>query len=60
MRSLGPCKILSKYGNNTFKVVMPKNQCLSPTFNIEDLISYKGHAQDVDKSLEEVTQDVVF
>lgn len=42
MRKIGPCTILEKYGSNAYKVDLPTNMGLSPIFNLEDLVSYKG------------------
>ena len=58
MRRLGPCRILEKYGNNAYKVELPKDIGLSPVFNVVDLVAYKGPTQDVDLNLQEITQEV--
>lgn len=42
MQRIGPYPILAKYGDNAFKVELPKNSGLSPIFNIVDLVHYTG------------------
>ena len=46
MRRIGPCKVLEKYGSNAYKVNLPKDMSISPIFNVQDLIPYKGLAMD--------------
>lgn len=42
MKRIGPCRILSKYGENAYKVDLPSYLAISPVFNVVDLILYKG------------------
>lgn len=42
MRRIGPCKILGKYGSNDYKVELPTDLALSPVFNVQDLVQFKG------------------
>jgi hypothetical protein len=42
MRRIGPCKILEKYGQNAYKIDLPNHLDISPIFNVQDLIPYKG------------------
>ena len=41
-RSAGQFKILKKINSNAYVVNLPPNFSISPSFNIEDLIAYKG------------------
>ena len=42
MKRIRPCPILDMYGDNAFKVELPDDSGLSPIFNIENLVHYKG------------------
>ena len=42
MRRIGPCKVLEKYGSNTYKIDLSKDMSISPIFNVKDLVPYKG------------------
>lgn len=58
MRRLGPCAILAKYGENTYKVDVPSDIGLSPVFNIADLVAYKGPIQGLNCSHSKVSDDM--
>ena len=38
--------MLDKYGFNAYKVDLPKDIYISPIFNVQDFIPYKGLAMD--------------
>ena len=42
MKRIGPCKILSKYGVNAYKIDLPKEMTLSPIFNVKEIVPSKG------------------
>ena len=42
MKRVGCCKILAKYGENAYKVDLPSNLRISPIFNVQDLMAFKG------------------
>lgn len=42
MKRVGHCRILSKYGENSYKVDLPSDLAISPVFNVANLIMYKG------------------
>ena len=42
MRRVGPCKVLAKYGENSYKVDFPLDLAISPVSNDGDLIRFKG------------------
>ena len=46
MRRIGPCEVLEKYGSNAYKVDLSKDMSISPIFNVQDLIPYKGPTVD--------------
>lgn len=58
MRRIGPCKILAKYGSNTYKVDLPTNVSLSPIFNVLDLIAFKGKPPEEIQSISDVAQSL--
>ena len=41
-RSAGPFKILNKLNDNTYIIDLPKDFGITYTFNIENLVDYKG------------------
>ena len=41
-RGAGPFEIISKVGENGYVLDLPSDWEISPTFNIEDLVAYKG------------------
>jgi len=41
-RSVGPFKILMKLNDNVYVIDLPEDFEINPTFNIEDLVEYKG------------------
>ena len=42
MRKVGPCKILAEYGPSAYQEDLPTNIEISTTFNVVDLVAYKG------------------
>ena len=41
-RGMGPFEVLSKVGENGYVIDIPNDWGIHPTFNIEDLVAYKG------------------
>ena len=39
---MGPFKVLSKVGENGYVIDIPNDWGIHPTYNIEDLVAYKG------------------
>jgi hypothetical protein len=42
MKKIGPCKIVRKFGANTYEIELPDGFGISPIFNISDLYPYKA------------------
>lgn len=58
MRRIGPCKVLAKYGQNAYKLDLPRDMALSPIFNVVDLVQYKGTLLEECSRLSEVSQSL--
>ena len=58
MRRIGPCKILEKYGQNAYKVDLPNDLNISPIFNVQDLIVYRGPEMTESTQKIEIDRDV--
>ena len=41
MKKIGPCRVLKKFGSNTYEIELPDGIEISPIFNILDLYPYK-------------------
>ena len=57
MRRIGPYRILEKYGQNAYKLDLPK-ELGSPIFNVKDLFAYKGPEIPEDTQKEQMERDV--
>ena len=54
-RGTGPFEILSKVGENGYVIDLPSDWGISPTFNIRDLVEYKGSLIFFSKPFSELT-----
>jgi hypothetical protein len=41
MKRIGPCKVLKKFGENSYEIELPDGIGISPIFNVSDLYPYK-------------------
>ena len=41
MKKIGPCKVISKFGENAYEIELPNGIGISPIFNISDLYPYR-------------------
>ena len=51
-RGSGPFKVLKRFGTNAYELELPKEYGVNPTFNVSDLVPYKGLAVEPSKELE--------
>jgi hypothetical protein len=42
MKKIGPCKVIRKFGANTYEIELPDGVGISPIFNVEDLYPYRA------------------
>jgi len=42
MKRIGPCKVVHKFGENTYEIKLPPGVAISPIFYIADLYPFKG------------------
>jgi hypothetical protein len=50
-RAAGPYKILEKINDNTYKLELPPEFGISPTFNISDLKPYLGEEDELESGM---------
>ena len=51
-RGSGPFKVLKRFGTNAYKLELPKKYGVNPTFNVSDLVPYKGPTVEPSEELE--------
>jgi hypothetical protein len=42
MKKIGPCKVVKKFGANTYEIELPDGVGISPIFNVVDLYPYRA------------------
>ena len=42
MNKIGPCRVLKKFGENSYEIELPDEIGISLTFNVSDLYPYKA------------------
>ena len=52
MKKIGPCKVLRKFGENTYEIELPDGIRISPIFNVANLYPYK--AREIEIGTEEL------
>ena len=51
-RGFGPFKVLKRIGTNAYELELPKEFGVNPTFNVSDLMPYRGPAVELSEELE--------
>ena len=51
-RGSGPFKVLRRFGTNAYELELPKEFRVNPTFNVSDLVPYRGPAVEPSEELE--------
>ena len=51
-REFGPFKVLKRIDTNAYELELPKEFGVNPTFNVSDLVPYRGPAVEPSKELE--------
>jgi hypothetical protein len=41
MKNIGPCKVIRKFGANSYEIELPNGVEISPIFNVMDLYPYR-------------------
>jgi hypothetical protein len=47
MKKIRPCKVLKKFGMNSYEIELPDGIMISSIFNISDLYSYKAEEAEI-------------
>jgi hypothetical protein len=56
MKKIGPCRVLKKFGENTYELELPEGIGISPIFNISDLYPYRAEEAGAGSDEEPVIQ----
>ena len=51
-RGSGPFKVLRRFGTNAYELELPMEYGVNPTFNVADLVPYKGPAVEPSEEIE--------
>jgi hypothetical protein len=58
-KKIGPCKILNKINDNSYKVDLPTDLNISPVFNVSGLYIFHGDNMDDDSEAEVDLQQAI-
>jgi hypothetical protein len=54
MKKIGPCKVIRKFGANTYEIELPVGVEISLIFNVADLYPYKAEEAGAEEEQKEV------
>jgi hypothetical protein len=54
MKKIGPCKVIRKFGENTYEIELPNGVRISPIFNVADLYPYRAKEAGAEEEQKEV------
>jgi hypothetical protein len=54
MKKIGSCKVINKFGANTYEIELPDGIRISPIFNVVDLYPYKDEEAGAEEEQKEV------
>jgi hypothetical protein len=54
MKKIGPCKVIRKFGANTYEIELPDGVRISPIFNVMDLYPYRAEEAGVEDEQEKI------
>jgi hypothetical protein len=54
IKKIGPCKVIRKFGANTYEIELPNGVIFSPIFNVADLCPYKAEEEGAEEEQKEI------
>jgi hypothetical protein len=54
MKKIGPCKVIRKFGANTYDIELPDGVGISPIFNVADLYRYRAEESGAEEEQKEI------
>jgi hypothetical protein len=54
MKKIGPCKVIRKFGANTYEIELPDGVRISPIFNVADLYPYRAEEAGAEDEQEKI------
>ena len=54
MKNIGPCKVVKKFGANTYEIELTDGIEISPIFNVVDLYPYRDEESEAEDEQEEI------
>ena len=54
MKNIGPCRVIRKFGANTYEIELPNGVGISPIFNITNLYPYRAEEARAEEEHKEI------